>query len=132
MAMTRLLRSLRSCISSQGGKPRGVIAGDVPDEQLVEPDSRDEQGHPDEKQVDVQQEKADLMSHRKRMADNAVDRMDEDGDPVGERAETSQRQERYRYKRHAERSDENPLRPVFQGPRGPVRSRTWRRPPRWP
>src|SRR5208283_3585237 len=115
-----------------GRQAGGVIAGDVPDKQLVEPDSRDEQGHPDEKEVDVQQEKADLMTHRKRMADNAVDRMDEDGDPVGERAESSQRQKRYRYKRHAERSDENPLRPVFHRPRGPVRSRTWRRSPRRP
>ena len=51
----------------------GLIDLDLPDEQLVEADGRYQQRGSDEKQVDVQQEQANLVAYGKRMVNDAAE-----------------------------------------------------------
>jgi hypothetical protein len=94
--------------------PGRLILADFPDEQLIEPDGRDEQRSPDQEQVDVEQEQADLVADRERVPGNVVDGIDEDGGPVDERAERRQHQNGDRDDRQPQRASQHPLDACFQ------------------
>jgi hypothetical protein len=92
---------------------------DVPDEQLVEAERRDQRGGADQEQVELQQQRADMVPGRERMSSDLADRVEQDRHRVDECGQCRQQEEHHRHQRQPQRSGQRPLRPFAQPPSGP-------------